>query len=236
MDLKLLYDLQEIEAAQRDIQEQRQSSLAVLELRKIKRKFEEKKQLYLNLSVSCEQIKADLEAFPERIRQTESRLQEEQKAIYSSAITSARALAAREAQVASCQQKLAELTALHLAYMGEMQQKRDQLEAVKSEMEAIYQEFRKKKATAMQQEESYRGDLDVLAQKQAILLEQIKPEDLSWFRRAQQSRSGRPIARMVSDMVCGYCHRVAAPALYKRAKGLNLCSCEQCGRILFIDD
>jgi len=236
MDLKLLYDLQEVEAEQKDIQVQRQSSQAVLELKRIKRKFEEKKRIYLDLNSAAAQIKADLDAFPERIQQTELRLQEEQKAIYSSEITSARALAAREAQVAACQQKLSELSALHLAYMGEAQQKADQLDLIKKEMESLYREFRQKKAAALQQENVYQSRINALAEKQAALIEALCPEDLDWFRREEKSHSGRPISRMTANMVCGHCHRMVTSSLYKRVKGKNLCSCEHCGRILFIDD
>ncbi|MDO4733426.1 MAG: hypothetical protein Q4B50_07945 [Bacillota bacterium] len=236
MNLKVLYDLQEVEAAQKDLQLKRQNSFAVLELKRIKREFEEKKAGFQNLEKSAALLRMDLEAFPERILQTEERLKDEEKAVYSREITSARLLAAQEAQVSACQQKLAELKALQLAYQGELRQQEDQLATLKAELEQLYRTFRKKKALALKQEEEYQSQIGILSRQQKELQEQLAADELSWFRKEQGRREGRPIARMGPDLVCGYCHRMATQALFKRAKGKDFCACEQCGRILFIDE
>lgn len=236
MELGLLYALQEIESRQQSIEAEKKRSPILAELRKIKQIFEGKKQIYQDLAVSVHQLEMDLATFPVRMSQAEQQLQKEQKAIYSGAVTNAKELAAREAQVTSWEQKVSELSALHLAYLGELEQKKEQVANLKEEMEQLYQDFRQAKLDALQQDEQWSKELEKLDRQRQELLQQISDTDLSWFRKEQMEKPGKRIAKMGTDMVCSGCQTIAPPALYKRAKHQTLCCCENCGRILFVDE
>ena len=237
MDLERLFCLQELEYEQKRIQQEKQRSPILLELRNIKQSFEEKKAAYLQLGAAAKQLEEEISSLPKRIQEAELRLQEEQKAIYCGSVTSTKALKARELQVAACEEKLADLTAQHLSYLRELEQEKEQLAAMKEEMGVIYADFRNKKAEAIQSDSQAQQRLEELTHKIEELLPTIDAADLSWFRREEKGQQGPCIARMTGDMVCGGCHRMATLALFKRAKsGNKICSCEQCGKILFIDD
>ena len=236
MELSLLYALQEVEAKQQAIEEEKRHSPVLYRLHRIKQDFEEKKQIYQDLIASMAQLEKDLAAFPIRISQAEQKLQDEQKAIYSGTVTSAKELSAREAQVASWEQKISELSALHLAYLGEQEQKKDQASTLKKEMEQLYQDFRQAKTSALQQDAQWAKQLEEMSIQKQTLLKQISDADLMWFRKEQASKPGKRIARIGPDMVCSGCQTIATPALYKRAKHQALCCCENCGRILFVDE
>ncbi len=236
MDLKMLFTLQELEAEEQRTQSKIKTDPILTEMRSIKTSFEKQKSTYLGLEEAVRRLRADLERFPARVLQAEQELEAERKAVYDGSVTNPRALAAREAQIAAREERVQELTDLQQAYQQDLSYKEEQAAALKQEMEQMYRAFRSCKARAQEGEAALRQRLEALDQERTELLRKVAAEDLTWFRKQQKGGSGRVIAPLDGEMVCGGCHTHVPPALYRRVKGQALCTCESCGRILFIDE
>jgi len=236
MMLKLLYQLQEVEAAQLAVEQEKRNSVEYRNLRSIRAAFENKKQQYFRLENDLKQLAEQLAAFPQRIADAERKLEGERNAIYNGSVVSAKALSAREAQAAAVEERLAELKALQAAYQGEQAQKQAAHRQLKQEMEQQYAEFRRIKEHYQIQENKRQEGLTALEERKKTLTAQIDEPTMSWYEAERQRFGGSPVAMLSAEHVCSGCHTVAPPITFKRSQQKQKTFCERCGRMLFIDE
>ena len=201
MMLKLLYQLQEIETAEQAVGEEKRNSSEYKSLRGIRNAFDTKKQQYLRLTADLQRLEEQLDAFPQRIAEAELKLEEERNAIYNGSVSSTKALAAREAQAAAWQDRLAELQALQSAYQGEQAQKNAAHLQLKEEMEQQYADFRRiKESYQIQEDQRQQALAELTAQKEALEA-QIDEATMLWYQSERHRFAGAPVA-MLSAPAC----------------------------------
>jgi len=234
--LSKLYDLQQLEAEERHISEEKSNSAELLALREVKQAFEVKKQSYLRLQAGLESLLKEQERLPGELAEMKEKRDGESAAIYDGSITSTKALTARETQLAALEDHLHEIEERLGILDQEIKQREDAVAELKAEMEEQYLEFRRLKAICLEKEADHNKRIEDLQRQQEELLPQINAEDMEWFRREQRRFNGTPIAKLSQEQVCSGCHTKVPPAIFTRTIRLKSTICDNCGRILFIDE
>lgn len=234
--LKSLYALQQLEVAEEAIHTERMNSREYKELRRIKAAFEAKKQQYLRLQNDIAALSDELAAYPAQLAEQQRKIAAEQSAIYDGSVSSPKALAAREAQLAALNEGLGLLETAQRAKQLELEQKQSASGSLKEEMTEQYEVFRRVKEAYQSAQAQRDARLAELAEKKAALLAEIDEDSLAWFESLRARFKGTPVAMLDAQHVCSGCHTIVTPIAYKRALLGQQTHCEKCGRILFVSE
>lgn len=234
--LKTLYALQQLEVSEAAINTERMNSLEYKELRSIKAAFDVKKQQYQRLQNDIAALSDLLATYPRQISVQQEKINAEQAAIYDGSVSSPKVLAAREAQLAALHEGLARLEEEQRLKQLELDQKQSAVVCLKEELMEQYQSFHRVKELYQAAQADRDSRLAGLAEKKAMLLQEIDPKTLAWYESLREKFNGTPVARLDEQHVCSGCHTIVTPIAYKRALLGKLANCEKCGRVLFVDE
>ncbi|MDO4581211.1 MAG: hypothetical protein Q4B96_01330 [Bacillota bacterium] len=233
--LKLLFQLQSIEAAERAVHNEKKNSAEYQRLCALKADFEREKHEWQELNEQIAQIEQALFAYPALIKELREKCEAEKQAIYDGSINSTKELDARQSQAAAHEQKLAEAEQ-EAAGLGEKKAALDARQAeLKQQMEGVYQQFMQTKEQFQQRQAQWQAHERKLAEQKAALVKDIDPDSLSWFEQNRDKFHGSPVARLDAKHVCSGCRTIVPPVTYKRTVLGQKTFCEKCSRILFVD-
>lgn len=233
--LKQLYQLQELETAERGLNEERLNSEEYQQLRGLKAAFDQEKDSWQRLNTAIARLEAKLGAAATRSNELEQRLGEERQAMYDGSVTNPKEQSAREAQAAALERKLEavqEERTQHQQQLISRQEEAGRLHAALTDKQAEFSRVRDIYQQAQAGRDAQAAELE--AQK-AALLPLIPAEELAWFESQREKFANTPVAMLDSRQVCSGCHTMAPPVAFKRILGGQTICCEKCGRTLFVD-
>lgn len=234
--LKELFDLQNIELAEKAVLEEKKESREFKQLKALKSAFDLQKENYLRIEKELAALDSQLAVFPKQIEELEERLNRENKAIYDGSVSNLKELSARETQAAALGDKLKELQNLQDLYHSEYEQKCEEYEENKKHISENYQQFIEIKETFQKMQEAWEKELEDLAAKKQALIAGIPKNELLWFENVKDKCDGTPIAMLNAEHVCSGCHTIVPPITFKRTSLGQKTFCEKCGRTLFVEE
>ena len=235
--MKKLYRLQTIELEQAKLRSDEFVISDYNELRNIKADFAAKKDNYLKDKTRLEQFSVRLQKLSSEDSNLRARIAAEEKELYGGTLTSPKAVAAKEQQIAALKIKL-EKSVNEAA--NQRQARADfelALEAQLRELGDIQAEFTAKKELYQQGDERRSAQIALLDEERQRLLKKVSKPLLEWYHSTNNRFGGAPLARLNSKNVCTGCNTIVTPALARKvanAQDAVVC-CEKCGRRLFIE-
>ena len=234
--LKQLYELQNIELAEKaELAKQRQAA-EYQKLCQVKADFNLKKETYLQTEKDVAALNEQLASFPQQITELETKISAENDAIYDGSVVNTKELAARETQIATLTEKLHELQSLESLYMGEREQKKATLSELKQSMADDHNQFLELKTAVRKIQEDSAKRLTELEEEKKALIANIDADELSWYENVRNKCGGSPVAKLSADHVCSGCHTIVPPITFKRTSMGRKTICENCGRTLFVEE
>lgn len=234
--LKDLFEMQKVEIKERALLAEKQNSCEFTELKSLKADFDKKKAEYHNLAKDIAALEAQLAAFPGQMQDIESKITEQNHAIYDGSVSNVKELSAREAQVDTLRDRLAEIRSLQAIYQGEKEQKSAAAEQLKAEINEMFNRFNELKETFAAMQQDWQKRLEALAEERREMSKDIAAAELKWFESVKDKYDGTPVARLSHDQVCSGCHTIVPPITFKRTSQGQKTFCEKCGRTLFVED
>lgn len=234
--VKVLFEYQQLEVVERNIINERNNSAELGELRRIKAEFVLNKQQYLALINDIAALNSLVKNFPQQLAMQQEKIEAEQNAIYDGSVSSMKALATREAQLAALQERLAQMEGEKSACEEELVRKQAEVNELKQRMDEQYASFKAIKSDYEAAEIKRQQMLSSLSVAKNELQQQIPEAEMRWFEDQKDRFQGSPLAKLDANHVCGGCHTMVTPICYKRVTNGITSTCENCGRTLFVEE
>ena len=233
--LKLLHQLQKLECEQKNIENEKKNSQEYRHLVELKTSFESNKAKWIHLSEEQIVLKKLREGYAALLIELSDKAADEKEAIYDGSTDSIKALSAREAQIASLEEKLNEIRLKDNSAASQLHRKSEESISLKAIIEEEYQQFQKIKSDYLQLNHQVEQRVTELDEQIKQLLPTISREELAWFEENKDRFAGSPVAYLDEHHVCDGCRTIATPIMYKRTVMGRKTFCEKCGRALYTE-
>lgn len=234
--LRLLWELQEIEREIGQKERERQKLASVL-------KYKQQKKAYLNF---CEDKKnaeekhagekKNLKLHEMRLQNISDTLKELKSELYSGRISSTKELESLERKVRSKEKEQSNLEEKILVFMENIESDEEIIAELKIAEQEKKEALQKSNIHARRDVENARGEIELLKGKKDELTQAIAPHLISKYKELNNRLQGRCIS-LVREGFCGVCN-VSLPSSF-RALMLTpgeLVFCENCGCLLVPGD
>ena len=232
--MRLLYQLQNLEAAEKAILLERAASEEYQNLRKMKVNFEIKKEQYVRSSAEIKALEQQVADFSSEQSQLEQKLEQEKSALYDGSVTGTKSLSARESQIAALEKKIELLLEKKEYCQAEIDEKQGLQNLLGNELLTMQASFQTVKHAYQIAQADRDQRLQELQEAKDALLSQISEEKLRWYHANRDHFSGAPVAMLDAHQVCSGCRTIVPMVTYKRTLQGQRVFCEKCGRILFV--
>ncbi len=146
-------------------------------------------------------------------------------------------------EYSALQQEIASLKADNSILEEGIIQILDEVEAIKEDVKkekenftAIEKEYQQKDVELNNQEKNIQTQLEDALNKRSSTVDVLPPEIKDLYNRIAEKKEGRALARVVNG-VCLACQLQLRPQLINEIKiGVEITVCENCSRILYIED
>lgn len=195
-------------------------------LERSRQRLEQVKVRYQELHATATDQELRLQAFDEKLRQTEADL-------YSGRIKNPRELQLLQEEIEQAKRMREEMDVEMLRIWEQMETMKHDIDEAERDLqhaerlyEAHVEDFRQRKAALESEIEYHLGE-------RAELTAQIDPEVLARYEQLRQRLGGTAVA-VVDQKACSVCHTLLTPYILKRLQNEHtLITCESCGRLLY---
>lgn len=233
--LKLLHQLQRLECEQKNIENEKKNCQEFQRLVDLKKSFDENKEKWINISAEQLALKKSREEYAGLMKELSEKVTDEKAAIYDGSTDSVKALNAREAQIASLEEKLNQIRLKDNSSASQLHRKSEEANSLKAIIEDDYKQFQKIKDDYQQLNQRLEQRIAELEEQISHLLPSIPREELAWFEENKERFAGTPVAFLDENHVCDGCRTIVTPILYKRTVLGRETYCEKCGRALYTE-
>lgn len=228
--MSLLRDLQAldhyIDRLRREVAELDPGEQLRATLERSRQRLEQVKRRYQELHATATDQELRLQAFDERLRQTEADL-------YSGRIKNPRELQLLQEEIEQAKRMREEMDVEMLRIWEQMETMKHDIDEAERDLqhaerlyEAHGEDFRQRKA-------ALESEIEYHLSERADLTAQIDPEVLARYEQLRQRLGGTAVA-IVEQKACTVCHTLLTPYILKRLQNEHtLITCESCGRLLY---
>lgn len=195
-------------------------------LERSRQRLEQVKVRYQELHAIATDQELRLQAFDEKLRQTEADL-------YSGRIKNPRELQLLQEEIEQAKRMREEMDVEMLRIWEQMETMKHDIDEAERDLqhaerlyEAHVEDFRQRKA-------ALESEIEYHLSERAELVAQIDPEVLARYEQLRQRLGGTAVA-VVDQKACSVCHTLLTPYTLKRLQNEHtLITCESCGRLLY---
>ncbi len=233
--LRLLYQLQLLDAEERAVRAAQTESEEYQDLRRIKSEFEQKKEQLRASALERKTTEDELQLLQNRFTELKDKIAKENVALYDGSVTNAKELAAREAQISNIEEKLQLLqdqqNTLNLAIETAV----EKFSIIRQDMEEQSQRFNVTRDIYWQKCSQWEEDVSNINNQKQEITAQIDQSWLDWYNANYNKFDGSPVAMLNENHVCSGCHIIVPSITYKRTLTGKSTICDKCGRRLFVE-
>jgi len=233
VQLKLLWDLQEIDLAIRELEQKIEEAPA---LSGVKEASEDYERLEKEISEKGSLLK-DKRKILKNLEMRDQKIVEDRKTLsdnmYDGTVTSIKELEQMQRKMellAEDKQKNEDEILLLMEFVEEQE---SLLEYKTKELEKCKQELQKKETALEEELDRFRRDLVNLQESRAGLAEKIEAKYINKYNMLAEKHQGEALARVGSNDICGGCRVFISSALRGHLYNPEaIVYCENCGRLL----
>ncbi len=232
MQLKLLWDLQEIDLAIRDLEQKKEEAPA---LSGVKEASEDYERLEKEISEK-EILLKDNRKTLKNLEMREQKLVDDRKNLsdnmYDGTVTSIKELEQMQRKMELLAEDKQKTEDDILLYMESVEEQESLLEHEKTELEKCKQELQKKEKVLEEDLDRFKHDLENLKESRAGLIEKIEAKYINKYNMLAEKHQGEALAKVDND-ICGGCRVFISSALRGHLYNPGaMVYCENCGRLL----
>ncbi len=231
--IKILYAYQEKLADKERLVKEMESSLPLVELRKLKTEFDAEKALFLQRQRNIAELKKGIHQKGDQAEMISEKIRTIEKLLYGGTITNGRELSALEEQGKSMllEKDRSEKEILKIEEI--LEKENNELAQIAGALKQRQQQFVEMKKILSNKKEEYEERIRLITVELEALSKNIDKEELEWFYAERGEYQGKPLALVVNGDICNGCHRRNPPFLVKEAIAKpKTVRCDFCGRFL----
>lgn len=232
MQLKLLWDLQELDLKIRATEQQSKEAPALSGVDEASTRLKELEQL---LTDKMQHFKEDQKKLKNLEMRTQKMVEDREKLkenMYDGTVTSVKELEQMQRKMELLAEEKNSLEEEVLVLMESLEEQEGSLEQLKKEVESAAEDLKEKETMLEKKLTRLEEELKDLQEKRSLLADQVEPKFLDRYNLLAEKHKGQPLAR-VEDEICGGCRVFVSSALRGHLYNPEaMVYCENCGRLL----
>ena len=232
MQLKLLWDLQELDLKIRATEQQIEEAPALSGVDEALTRLEELKQSLTDKELLFKEDQKKLKNLEMRTQKIVEDRKNLKENMYDGTVSSVKELEQMQRKMELLAEEKNGLEEEILILMESVEEQESFLEQLKKEIESAAAELKEKETMLEKNLDRLDEELKGLQEKRSLLAEQVEPKLLDRYNLLAEKHKGQPLAR-VEDEICGGCRVFISSALRGHLYNPEaMVYCENCGRLL----
>ncbi len=232
MQLKLLWDLQELDLEIRATEQQIEEAPALSGVDESLTRLEELKQSLTEKELLFKEDQKKLKNLEMRTQKIVDDRENLKENMYDGTVSSVKELEQMHRKMELLAEEKNRLEEEILILMESLEEQESSLEQLKKEVEGASGDLREKEAMLEKKLARLEEELKDLQEKRSLLAEKVEPKFLDRYNLLAEKHKGQPLAR-VEDEICGGCRVFISSALRGHLYNPEaMVYCENCGRLL----
>ncbi len=232
MQLKLLWDLQELDLEIRATEQQIEEAPALSGVDESLTRLEELKQSLTEKELLFKEDQKKLKNLEMRTQKIVDDRENLKENMYDGTVSSVKELEQMQRKMELLAEEKNRLEEEILILMESLEEQESSLEQLKKEVEGASGDLREKEAMLEKKLARLEEELKDLQEKRSLLAEKVEPKFLDRYNLLAEKHKGQPLAR-VEDEICGGCRVFISSALRGHLYNPEaMVYCENCGRLL----
>ncbi len=232
MQLKLLWDLQELDLAIRATEQQIEEAPALSGVDEALTRLEELKQLLTDKELLFKEDQKKLKNLEMRTQKIVEDRKNLKENMYDGTVSSVKELEQMQRKMELLAEEKNGLEEEILILMESLEEQESSLEQLKKEVESAAEDLREKETMLKEKLARLEDELKSLQEKRSRHVKGIEPKFLDRYNLLAEKHNGQPLAR-VEDEICGGCRVFISSALRGHLYNPEaMVYCENCGRLL----
>jgi predicted nucleic acid-binding Zn-ribbon protein len=231
--LKALYEMQKLDIR---IQQINARLAAMNNARAYRKQYAVAKGAFDNSEKQLQAFELELKDVELTLKTVDEKRTKQEKRLYSGSISNPKELSAVEKEIQSLKSQQSELDGKALALYDSIENSKKDVESARERLDKTEHAARKAMKAEMVEKKQLEAELAELTPKRNDTAAKVTNKQiLSRYEAIRKRTNSTAIAKVV-DHKCGECHVGMASFMIKALhEGKELISCENCGRMLFMD-
>ncbi len=235
--LRFVYDYANFVLTAEVLAKKEYSSLAYLEMKRIKSIFEKTQEELQTLNQKITDDQKQLDYFKREIKQMQERLEKDRVALYDGTVTNKRILDAKEQEISALQDRLKKHQASERSLLAQIEAEKERNKNMQQTMRIDYEKFYLAKEKFEEIKREFATQIEEIKQKMEQLRPKIDAATFAWYEKEKDKFMGQPVAILNAKGVCSGCHtHVTANFLNKVKEQDEIIRCERCSRTFVYDE
>lgn len=234
MSVEIMFSLQELDAKEKEIQEQIKKLPHFKELVTFKRRFEVLQANLESRKNSMVQISQMLKRHETRAAAMEEKIKCLNNQLYDGSVSNPKELQNLQEQIENISLQIGDINTEILDQMEKKEDVEKELDVMSQELKETYKDFNKLKLQYNAAKLNLEQELLNVQEERKAVASHCEEKWLAWYQKHYPKFGGTPIGKVLDNHACSGCRQIIPIMVVRSARSRpGQVVCESCGRLLY---
>ncbi len=231
--VKQLWDIQELETAQFELERLMKNNELVGRLRQVKKDIQDEQAKFDCLQAEYNFLKNEIKQLEDRLRTQDQELAALNNKLYGGQMNSIKEIAGVQTQIDKIKQKISVHEEQGLCLLEKQNKLKYSLNQAAENLQKLKALFHTVREEYSRQQRQLKGELSKLCSSKENKYQQVRKDALELYLALKKEKK-KPVAKVVNG-VCGGCRLVLTYDKLRELKAKEFVQCDHCGRLIFME-